>query len=479
LRSRDTIIDYMGIGDKRVGAAFSMNHKKLFDATNRLVLLFALAFAFAASASAEWKEKVLYSFQGLPDGAYPAGGVVFDKAGNLYGATTDGGANNCPGIAQCGTVFQLTPPAKKSDPWTETVLYVFKGVNSNDGETPVGGVIFDQAGNLYGTTAYGGSGGCQLFGGRTGCGTIYELVPPQKKGDPWTEVVIYNFQSGNDGYFPWGDLTFDKQGSLYGATQFGGGKGTTCNSFYQFCGTVFKLSPPKTKGGKWTEKVLHSFAGGKDGANPNGGLVLDSKGAIYGTTFYGGSTNCKTDAGVGCGTAFELTPPVKRSGLWTEKLLYNFVNYQKDGACPNGSLVFDTHGGLYGTTYGGGSTENGVVFGLAKSGGRWTETIMRTLQSSDGWRSSAGVILDSLGNLYGTTSGGGYAGGGIVFRLHPSGGGKWSFALVHAFTGPPDGDYPAARLVFDKAGNVYSTTQNGGNGHACQGECGVLFELMP
>jgi uncharacterized repeat protein (TIGR03803 family) len=465
----------------QIGAAFSMNHKKCFDSISRLLLLFAVVSAFAVSASAEWKEKVLYSFQGLPDGAYPAGAVVFDQAGNLYGATTYGGANDCPGITQCGIVFQLQAPAQKGGTWNEHVLYVFKGVNSNDGDAPVGGVIFDQAGNLYGTTAYGGSGSCELFGGRTGCGTIYELVPPKQKNGAWIEKVIYNFQSGKDGYFPWGDLTFDSAGNLYGSTQYGGGKGTTCDAFYQFCGTVFELSPPRTKGGKWTEKVLHSFAGGSDGANPNGGLVLDSKGAIYGTTFYGGSTNCKTDAGVGCGTAFELKPPTQRGGPWTEKLLHTLVNYQKDGGGPNGGLVFDAKGSLYGTTIGGGSTGNGVVFRFAKSGGQWTETIVRTLQGLDGWSSMTGVIFDSVGNLYGTASGGGSTGGGTVFKLNPQGGrgGRWGFGLLHTFTGPPDGEFPTSRLVFDQAGNLYGTTQIGGSGQACRGGCGVVFETKP
>src|SRR5271170_7477396 len=159
-----------------------MNRKQCPRFAVRLTLLFTLVVALVSVASAEWKEKVLYSFQGGTDGATPAGGVVFDKAGNLYGATTDGGSSNCPGIAQCGTVFQLLPPAEKGDSWTENQLYIFKGKNSNDGETPAGGVIFDQAGNLYGTTAYGGTGKCVLFGGRVGCGAVYVLMPPKQKG---------------------------------------------------------------------------------------------------------------------------------------------------------------------------------------------------------------------------------------------------------------------------------------------------------
>ena len=434
----------------------------------------------ASSASAEWKEKVLYSFQGLPnDGSYPAGGVVFDHAGNLYGATTDGGANNCPGIAQCGTVFQLQAPAQNGGAWTENLLYVFKGVNSNDGNTPVGGVIFDQAGNLYGTTAYGGTGNCMLFGSRVGCGTVYEMTPPKQKGAAWTEIVLHSFQSGKDGYFPWGDLTFDSKGNLYGATQYGGGYGSCNAPYYQYCGTVFKLSPPKTKGGKWKEHVLYAFKSGKDGANPNGGLVFDGEGALYGTTVYGGSTNCKTDGGVGCGTAFELAPD-KRGASWTENQLHNFADYQKDGAGPNGGLAFDAKGGLYGTTSGGGGTENGVIFELAKSGGQWVETVLRTFL--DGRDSMAGLIFDSLGNLYGTTSGGGFDGVGTVFKLKEPAVDreeKWGLSLLHTFTGPPDGDLPASRLVFDNAGDLYGSTQNGGTGQGCRQGCGVLFELKP
>jgi hypothetical protein len=160
-------------------------------AANRLLLV-VFILALVSMASAEWKEKVLYSFQGgTTDGASPAGGVVFDKAGKLYGATTDGGGE-CP-PAQCGIVFQLAPPAKKGDPWTETVLHVFKGNAAGDGNTPVGSVIIDSSGNLYGTTGYGGTGTCELLGEKVGCGTVYELSPPAEKGGAWTETVLYSF----------------------------------------------------------------------------------------------------------------------------------------------------------------------------------------------------------------------------------------------------------------------------------------------
>src|SRR5579872_6295890 len=179
----------------------------------------------ASMASAEWKEKVLYSFQGGTDGATPAGGVVFDQRGNLYGATLDGGSSSCPSPQQCGTVYQLAPPAQKGGAWAETVLYVFKGHDQNDGASPEGGLIIDNAGNLYGTTGYGGSGPCILLGTAVGCGTVFELSPPAKQGDPWKETVLYSFQGNKDGYVPFGDLVFDRFGNLYGGTLYGGGLG--------------------------------------------------------------------------------------------------------------------------------------------------------------------------------------------------------------------------------------------------------------
>jgi hypothetical protein len=298
-----------------------MNLKKRSRLATRSLLLVTLILLFASTASAEWKEKVLYSFQGIPDGSLPIGGVVFDQQGNLYGATQDGGSSSCRSANQCGTVFQLAPPSKQGGQWTETVLYIFKGNASNDGTTPFGGLVIDAAGNLYGTTGYGGTGDCILLGSKLGCGTVYELSPPAQKDGAWTETILYSFPTAKQGYLPNGDLVFDSAGNLYGATEFGGGEGTTCDPYYQYCGTVFELSPPKKQGGKWTEKVLHGFAGGTDGANPNGGLVLDSKGDVCGTSYEGGAEGgeCGT---VGCGTVFELKPPAKKGGAWAETVLH-------------------------------------------------------------------------------------------------------------------------------------------------------------
>jgi hypothetical protein len=365
------------------------------------------------------------------------------------------------------------------------VLYTFKGHAQNDGATPEGGLVIDESGNLYGTTGYGGSGPCLLLGGAVGCGTVYELSPPTKQGDPWTETVLYSFRGGKDGYVAFGDLVFDKAGNLYGATLFGGGKGTTCDSLYGGqCGTVFKLSPPKHKGDKWTEKVVHSFAGGTagtkegDGALPNGGLVFDSNGAIYGTTYYGGNAAGDCDGGIGgigCGTAFKLDPPAEKGGTWTEEVLRRFEPRE---ANPAAGMTLDSKRNLYGVTA-------GTLFRLAppEKSGLWEETTLYAFcgGGEGGCDPEGGLVLDSSGNLYGTTY---YGYGselyGSVFRLKPATkkAGKWVISYLYGFENASDGLYPAARLVFDKAGNLYSTTTGGGRG-TCSRYCGTVFEVKP
>jgi uncharacterized repeat protein (TIGR03803 family) len=451
-------------------------------------LLLLAVFALGSLAKASWKEKVLYSFQGGTDGSTPAGGVVFDAAGNLYGATEQGGGSDCKPTGYCGTVFQLKPPTNQGDPWTETLLHVFAGVTATepDGADPAGGLVIDAAGNLYGTTAYGGSGNCVLVGIQGGCGTVFELEPPKTKGGAWAYKILYSLQGGKDGHFPWGDLVFDGAGNLYGATQFGGGYGSCDSPFYQFCGTVFEMSPPKIKGGKWTEKVLHGFKGGTDGANPNGGLLLDSKGAVYGTTFSGGGSNCKTTYSVGCGTTFKLNPPSKNGGAWSEKILRRFEG-GTDGAAPNGGLASDAQVALYGSTSAGGNGD-GTVFKLARggNGGSWVETLLHRFRNcgiSDGCDPVGRVWFDSAGHLYGATCCGSSTGGGTIFRLSPSKLGVWAFSVLHSFTGKPDGFYPAATLIFAHAGVFFGATQYGGSGQGDQNcgsdGCGVVFQMSP
>jgi uncharacterized repeat protein (TIGR03803 family) len=320
---------------------------------------------------------------------------------------------------------------------------------------------------------------------------VYELSPPQSKGSAWTYTILYSFQRGKDGYFPWGDLTLDSKGNSYGATQFVGGKGTSCNPFYQYCGTVFELSPPKQKGGKWTEKVLHSFAGiavGKksgDGANPNGGLTFDGSGNLYGSSFVGGLVGiyCPNGNGyVGCGAIFKLKHPNTQGGPWSEEILHRLKGHPTDGSGPNGSLIFDTKGSLYGTAAGGGSAD-GVAFKLTQSQqtGHWGKRVLCEFGGGNGATTPmAGLTFTNSGGLVGTTSGGGAPGGGTVFRLTPHGS-DWMLNVLHAFAGAPDGSYPASKLTFDQAGHLYGTTQQSGNtrGDCGNDGCGTVFEIAP
>ena len=454
-----------------------------------LLGFFLAVFALTMPASAEWSEKVLYSFLGSPDGSFPGGGVVFDKAGNLYGVTVEGGSGSCP-PAQCGIVYQLSPPAQKGGPWTETVLYVFKGQPYGDGSSPAGTLLIDRAGNLYGATGYGGTGKCMIFGGVVGCGTVYELSPPKKQGEAWTEKVLYSFKGDKDGQLAGETLTFDSQGNVYGATAYGGGYGSCNEPYYQHCGAIYELSPPKTKGGKWTEKVLYGFKGVKsgqqsgDGANPNGGLVLDSKGAIYGTTYFGGNNvkgQCEGGVGgTGCGIVFKLQPPVTTAGRWTERVVHQFNGH--DGSNSSAGVVFDGDRNLYGTTSGG-PGPFGLVFELKKPSGTvhsWTEIVLHAFSGgNDGANSIAALVFDASGNLYGTTnSPTSQSARGNVFRLKPSTvQSAWTFGVIYTFHVIPDGENPGSSLVFDKGRGLYGTTQYGGTGQACQSGCGTVFEV--
>jgi len=462
-----------------------MTHKNRFPRLAYIGLILGIALIFALPASAAWKEKVLYSFQGgTNDGSYPYGSVIFDKQGNLYGVLQDFGGDSCAPLGgECGAVYQLSPPAQNGGSWTETLLYEFQGKGANDGESPNSGLVMDKSGNLYGLTAYGGTGNCTLLGGSAGCGTVYELSPPKQKGGAWTETILYSFPSAKQGYVPIGDLVFDSTGNLYGSTLFGGAKGTTCDPDYGGqCGVVFELSPPKKKGGAWTQKVLHNFAGGTDGFSPNGALTLDSKSKIYGTTPMGGNQLCNFGEGqVGCGTVFELVPPSKRGGAWTEDVLHRFTDGD-DGGGPNGGLVFDSKGSLYGTAGSGGSGEGlGTVFQLiASHSNKWKVKTLYSFQGGDEGRGPAAPLaFDSSGNLYGTTSWEGVNQGGTLFRLESSDGGQsWTFHLLYSFERSPNAEFPTYRLVPYKAA-LYSVTARGGTGQSCQGGCGTVFEVKP
>jgi uncharacterized repeat protein (TIGR03803 family) len=346
--------------------------------------------------STGWSYSVLYVFKGGQDGASPIGSLVFDGAGNLYGATATGGdSKSC--VGGCGTVFELTPTS--SGGWTESVLYRFQG--ASDGEAPAAGVVFDDAGNLYGTTGNGGTG-C-----RFSCGTVYELSP--SSGGGWREQILYNFQGANgntDAAYPDSGLIFDASGSLYG-TSAGGGAGP-CSGSLGGCGTVFELAPKS--GGGWTESVLYRFQGSQDGQAPFG-VVLDPSGNLYGSTTLGGS---KSD----CGTVFELTP---QSGAgWHETILRRF-RCDKAGGYPDG-VIRDPAGNIYGSTLGLDVVTDGTVFELSLSSGKWTLNVLRRFTGSKGGNRPSVPSLDSTStHLFGTTfyEGANFSGFGVVFEITP------------------------------------------------------------
>jgi uncharacterized repeat protein (TIGR03803 family) len=269
-----------------------------------------------------------------------------------------------------------------------------------------------------------------------------------------TEKVIYNF-SGADGSAPHAGLIFDAARNLYGTTTYGGSAGF---------GTVFKLSPDVD--GTWSESVLYSFQGGTDGSLPFGTLIFDHAGNLYGTA---------SNGGYAFGTVFELSP--NTDGTWTENSIHIFTCCS-DGSVPYANLIFDTAGNLYGITTNGGAFGSGTVFELTpEAGGSWSESLLYSFANSGsgGNIPMGGLVMDSVGNLYGTTSQGGSAGGGNVFELSPSPG-TWNINVLHNFTGNGDGAVPNAGVIFDTAGNLYGTTGNGG---AAKCACGTVFRLKP
>jgi uncharacterized repeat protein (TIGR03803 family) len=272
----------------------------------------------------KWTFKVLHDFA-VSDGANPYAGLVFDSKGNLYGTTSGGGNMICTG--GCGVVFELSPAGQGQ--WTETVLYTFQG---SDGEAPFGPVTFDSAGNLYGTTQ---------FGGAHGSGTVFKLAPGSQG---WTNTVLHSFKSDTkDGYEPTYGVTFDSKGNLYGTTTFGGTEGE------QGWGTAFKLT--LTEGGSWKETILHTFDRAERGGGYVGsGLILDKAGNLYGTTLEGGWLACPGSGGGGCGVVFRLTPGA--NGTWIEVVLHAFG--VRDGSHPGGGLALDSSGHLFGMTDQGG-----------------------------------------------------------------------------------------------------------------------------
>ena len=319
-----------------------------------------------------WTQTVLYNFN-VTNGYGPKG-LAMDAAGNLYGVTVSGG------LYGGGTAYELS--RSEGGGWTETVLYNF----SRGGG--FGGVNFslwrDAAGNLYGTMTEGGA---------YGAGMVFELSPGA--GGAWTETVLWSFGNGSDGEFPESGVIMDAAGNLYGTTLQGG-------TYCQGCGTVYELSP--SKGGNWSETVLHNF-NGDDGSESWASLILDAAGNLFGTTSQGGTYSE--------GTVFEVSP---NDGGWTETVLHSFPSDGHDGSNPMAPLILDPTGNLFGTTYGGGTNGAGTVFELSARQGGWSEAVLYNFAYG---YFSGGVVMDRAGDLYGTTYTGGFYQYGIAFELTP------------------------------------------------------------
>ena len=404
-----------------------------------LFLLIAICLTLTAFTSpsplfAADKEKVLKYIWGSP-----RGGLIFDAAGNLYGTTEEGGILDCGYNGGCGTVFELTPQGDGT--WKKTVLHNF---TFREGGNPVASLVFDRAGNLYGTTTGCNPDGCNA-------GSVFELE--RQAGGKWKCKVLY--RPGQ----PTGPLIFDQAGNLYGTASSGG---------KQENGSVFELTLHAN--GKWSGKNLYIFRDGNDGADgyyPVGGLVLDGAGNLYGVTCCGGHSIglCYSEDDYGCGVVFELTP--EAGGKWKEQVVHRFNG--KDGSGPGAGLISDAAGNLYGSTQSGGNPANcdgygcGVVFELIpQGGGKWTEKVLHNFDFSDGSDPNASLIFGSAGNLYGTTSFGGgpcfdSRGCGTAFELTPTKNGEWMEKVLFKFRGD-DGAYPWSNLIFDSSGNLYGET---------------------
>ncbi|MBV9104108.1 MAG: hypothetical protein JO060_10995 [Candidatus Eremiobacteraeota bacterium] len=345
----------------------------------------------------------------------------------------------------------------------ETILYSFKA--GNDGGDPLGALIADSSGALYGTTAFGGGSGC-LF--QAGCGTVFKLSPA-KVG--YHETILYRFQGGTDGDGPAAGLVADNSGALYGTTEYGGGSANG--------GTVFKLTP---SGSTYTETVLHVFTGGADGYAPLSSLLLGQNGVLYGTTLLGGTGSC--GGGMGCGTVFSITP---NGSEYTERIVYRFKG-GKDGATPAAPLMSDSSGTLYGAAATGGIAHCGgapindgcgTIFTLTPNRSNFAFRVLHRFHGAphDG-ANPFGSLVSYGGTIFGTTEYGGKRNVGSVFMMIPGSFGfgtlRYFESVIQNFHGTGDGEYPLAGLVVDSNETLYGVTQYGGSAHSS----GTAFQLV-
>jgi uncharacterized repeat protein (TIGR03803 family) len=390
----------------------------------------ALALVFAQPARAQ-TESVLYSFTVGSGASTPVGSLTMDSAGNLYGVA---------GSNQEGAAYELSPSAGGT--YTLKILHEFTSLS--DG-IPVAGLIMDSAGNLYGTC---------LFGGTSYYGTVYELK--KISNGTWRKEVLHNFvNNGIDGNYPGATLTMDAAGNLYGTTQEGGLKNV---------GVVFKLTP--YAGGGWSETILYSLPYKQKLWNDlNFPVTLDSAGNLYGVS----------DQGDNGPYVFKLSPTSK--GPWTLTTLYTF-GVGSGPAAPWSGVVFDSAGNLYGVTAGGGTGGVGTVYELSpSSGGVWTERDIVDFPSScsPACTPESGIIIDSAGNIFGTTPYSGAYSFGNAYEVSPNGDGTWTLTDLHDFGSGTDGAYPGSGVLLDLSGKLYGTTTEGGG---TKGR-GTVFEITP
>jgi uncharacterized repeat protein (TIGR03803 family) len=382
--------------------------------------------------------------------AVPQSAASTDKTLYSFSGGTDGGspsaglifdsAGNAYGTAfsggsnGLGVVFELSRASGGT--WTETVLYNF-GSTSSDGANPGSALVFDASGNLYGTTTSGG-----LYNH----GTVFEL---KLSSAVWTEAILHNFgSSSTDGTNPIAGVSFDQAGNLYGTAVNGGIHGW---------GTVYELIPSN---GVWKSKTIYAFQPGKYGVNPIAGVAIDAASNLYGTTAAGGTG--------AYGNVFKLT---KLANGWGWSAIYSFKG-GNDGGSSYSTPALDAAGNLYGTTDYRGATDFGTVFQLQPVGSGWKFVLIHTFNGKDGEAPGAGVTLDGAGNVYGTTAGG-TTNSGTVYKLSLNSG-KWTETILYAFQGGNDGGYPTCVPVLDSTGNIYGTAGTGGTG-----QNGVVFEITP
>ncbi|MGD0190352.1 MAG: choice-of-anchor tandem repeat GloVer-containing protein [Rhizomicrobium sp.] len=436
-----------------------------FRLTATLGILLASLGASAPTSATTFD--TLYTFPGPADDEYIVAGVTLDSSGNVYGTTTTQLGSMGDGCtSQCGSVFMLKPPGKKGGSWTEKTIHSFSGA---DGSYPGTGGLLLQSGNLYGTTYYGGA---------TNFGLVFELSPPAQGQSRWRIRTLHSFKGAGDGANPNAGVTMDPKGNLYGVA-FAGGKANL--------GTVYELVPPAPGKTGWTEKTLHSFAGGSDGSFPYAGLVLDGNGNLYGTTEAGGGSDACNDnysPGAGCGTVFMLSPPADGHQRWTETILHSFQSGD-DGRNPIGGLIFDISGNLIGTTQFGGNGAQGCDgdygpgCGLAfkfqppsRRGAEWTETILHVFTfANDGAFPNSGLIADGdTGSFYGTGPHGGPGGFGTAYEMFETG----DVTLLNDFAGGASGSTPFGGLAISGNGTLYGTTFE-----STPGSFGTVYSISP